>query len=175
MRRLSLDPFGHVTLSREGERLVADSHVKPFFPRPPLHVHARQSERFEVARGQLRLTVNRAELQLGPGDAVTVPAGTPHTFAVEGANPVALKATFEPAGRLEEFFEGLYRLVRDGHIDAAGRPRSRAVAPWALQHLDDFRLARVPARLQRAALAAIAGLPGAGFEREPTASSCAPP
>ena len=153
--RLALDPFGHVTLRRDGGALVTDSRLATGFPRPPLHVHPGQSERFEVREGRLRLTVGSEDLLLGAGDAVTVPAGMAHTFAVHGDRPVGLRATFEPAGELERFFVGLHRLAREGHIDAMGRPRSRAVAAFALTHHDEFRLARVPARLQRLALRAL--------------------
>jgi mannose-6-phosphate isomerase-like protein (cupin superfamily) len=153
--RLALDAFGHVTLARRGDALITDSLLAPTFPRPPLHVHPGQSERFEVRTGRLRLTVGARELLLGEGDAVTVPAGTPHTFAVDGGAPVELRATFEPAGDLERFFVGIHRLAREGHIDARGRPRSRAVARVALAHLAEFRLARVPAGLQRLALRAL--------------------
>ena len=150
--RLALEPFGHVTLRRDGGALVTESRLATSFPRPPLHVHPGQSERFEVRSGRLRLTVGSAHLVLAAGDAVTVPAGTPHTFAVDGGDPVELRATFDPGDRLEAFFQGLHRLARDGHIDARGRPRSLAVARFAGEHLDVFRLARAPARLQRAAL-----------------------
>jgi NADPH:quinone reductase-like Zn-dependent oxidoreductase len=116
----------------------------------------RRSERFEATGGRLRLTVGREELVPAIGDAVTVPKGTPPTFAVEGAEPVGLVATFDPAGAMEAFFAELHRLVRDGHIDARGRPRSLAVAPFALSHLDEFRPACAPGRLQRGVLATLA-------------------
>jgi mannose-6-phosphate isomerase-like protein (cupin superfamily) len=153
--RLALDPFGDVTLRRDGAALVTESRLAVSFPRPPLHVHPGQSESFEVREGRLRLTVDGDDLVLAPGDRHTVHAGTPHTFAVEGAEPVRLLATFHPAGQLERFFAGLHRLAERGHIDARGRPRSLAVAPFALAHLDEFRLARVPAWLQAAALTAL--------------------
>ena len=160
--RLAHDTFGHVTLARDGDALVTDSLLDPSFPRPPLHVHPGQSERFEVRSGRLRLTVGSAHLVLGAGDAVTVPAGTPHTFAVDGGGPVELRATFDPAGRLESFFHGLHRLAREGHIDARGRPRSLAVARFAAEHLDVFLLARAPARVQRLALSVLTGAARAG-------------
>ena len=153
--RLDHAAFGHVTLARRGESLITDSVLAAAFPRPPLHVHPGQSEHFEVRGGRLRLTVGGTDTVLRTGDELTVPAGTPHTFAVEGAEPVRLLATFHPAGQLERFFAGLHRLAERGHIDARGRPRSLAVAPFALAHLDEFRLARVPAWLQSAALAAL--------------------
>jgi len=153
--RLVHDAFGHVTLARQGDALVTDSHISPGFPRPPLHVHPGQSERFEVHAGRLRLTVGSERLLLGEGDALTVPAGTPHTFEVAGGEPVRLRATFSPAGQLESFFVGLHRLAERGHIDAKGRPRSRKVAAFALAHLDEFRLARAPAWLQRLTLRAL--------------------
>jgi len=160
--RLDHAAFGHVTLARQGEALITDSQLASAFPRPPLHVHPGQSESFEVREGRLRLTVGADDLVLGAGDRHTVPAGTPHTFAVEGAEPVRLLATFHPAGQLERFFAGLHRLADRGHIDARGRPRSLEVAPFALAHLDEFRLARVPAWLQAAALRALVRVSGHG-------------
>ena len=156
--RFDHDAFGTVTLSRAGDRLVTESVLAPGFPRPPLHVHPGQAERFEVRSGRLRLTVGRARVMLAAGDALTVPAGTPHTFVVVGGEEVSLRAEFAPAGELERFFGGLWRLARDGHIDARGRPRSLAVAPFALAHLGEFRLAWAPARVQRWLLRGLAGV-----------------
>jgi quercetin dioxygenase-like cupin family protein len=52
----------------------------PGYQAPP-HVHDRGDEAFCVLRGRLRVLVGEDWVELGPGDHVTVPAGTTHTFA----------------------------------------------------------------------------------------------
>ena len=42
------------------------------------HVHERQTERFEVIEGSLRLDMGGVAHHLGPGDTMTVPPGTRH-------------------------------------------------------------------------------------------------
>jgi uncharacterized protein YndB with AHSA1/START domain len=77
------------------------------------HVHTRQSERFEVIEGALRLVIDGREHVLGPGETMEIPAGTPHRQLPgdEGAGRVRVQV--RPAGRTMDFLALL-----------AGYPRS---------------------------------------------------
>jgi quercetin dioxygenase-like cupin family protein len=48
----------------------------------PMHVHRHDSEVFLVLEGTLRLLVDGAEHEAGPGSAAVLPAGRPHGFVV---------------------------------------------------------------------------------------------
>jgi mannose-6-phosphate isomerase-like protein (cupin superfamily) len=47
----------------------------------PPHVHLASDEAFCVVRGRLEVLVGDERRIIGPGEHVTVPAGTAHTFA----------------------------------------------------------------------------------------------
>jgi uncharacterized protein YndB with AHSA1/START domain len=69
------------------------------------HVHTRQSERFEVIEGTLRLVVDGREHLLGPGETMEIPAGTPHRQLAGGEGQGRVRITVRPAGRTLEFIE----------------------------------------------------------------------
>jgi mannose-6-phosphate isomerase-like protein (cupin superfamily) len=63
----------------------------------PLHVHRSGDEGFVVVRGRLDVVVGPDRLRLEPGEFVVVPAGTPHTFATVGDEPVSVAVAMTPA------------------------------------------------------------------------------
>ena len=76
---------------------VADQYLKVARVRGELvwHAHEGEDELFLVLRGSMRIQMEDAEVELGPGDAFVVPAGVRH-------NPVADEecwlALVEPVG-----------------------------------------------------------------------------
>src|SRR4051812_23693018 len=59
----------------------------------PIHVHHRSDEAFCVLRGRLEVLVGDERRIIGPGEQITVPAGSAHTFATvdpEGADIFAV-------------------------------------------------------------------------------------
>jgi quercetin dioxygenase-like cupin family protein len=54
---------------------------------PPLHVHEREDELFLIVDGQYRVCVDGEWSEAGPGSAVFLPRGVPHTFHVVGDRP----------------------------------------------------------------------------------------
>ena len=158
-----------------GHLLSTVSVLRPGFPRPPLHVHPHQSERFAVRRGRLEVVHGGRAVLLGPGDALEVAPGVPHTFAV-AEEEVEVQVDFAPAGEMEGFLVGLWRL-------AGALPSLRGVrglAALALAHPAEFRLARLPTRAQRALFAALAprqgcGKPHGGLRDHPRADAGHPP
>ncbi len=59
----------------------------------PAHVHHRSDEAFCVLRGRLEVLVGDERRIIGPGEHLTVPAGTTHTFATvdpDGADVLAV-------------------------------------------------------------------------------------
>ena len=73
---------------------------------PPMHLHPRQEERFEVLEGSMRTNIGNEERVYEVGEVFEVPAGTPHQMAAEG--PTRTRWEVRPALRTAEFFERLY-------------------------------------------------------------------
>ncbi len=80
------------------------------------HLHAIQSEHFEVIEGTLRLVVDGREHVLGPGETMEIPAGTPHRQLAGDEGSGRVRVTVRPAARTLEFLELL-----------AGYPRLRSL------------------------------------------------
>lgn len=81
------------------------------------HVHPLQEERFAVRSGILTIVVDGAERRLGPGESISIPAGTPHEW--RNADPIEMVAIveFHPALNAEECFESGFGLAQDGKVD----------------------------------------------------------
>src|SRR3954464_3409783 len=84
--------FRQTTRETGGEAVGGETHPppKPLLhrplpppprrPAPPAPAPAAQEERFQVLRGSVGFKVGRRKLVAGPGQRVTVPAGTAHKF-----------------------------------------------------------------------------------------------
>ena len=120
----------------DGELLRVETVNPPSSVVEPLHVHPHQESRAEVVSGTLRFVVDGRERRLGPGEAITIPAGTPHHFANDGAEDAVAIQEFRPAMRTAEFFETYFgipaslSLARPGFLrgDPAGQPPVAAAA-----------------------------------------------
>src|SRR4051794_35244243 len=106
------------------------------------HVHSRQSERLEVIEGALQVNDRR----LGPGEAIEVPPGAPHTQNPAGPRSGRGRITHRPAGRTGAFLERLAAL----DVNRFGSPRPRAAAEFLRDFGDEGHALRPPLRVQRA-------------------------
>ena len=156
-RRIESPPTGQVieflTTAQEsgGDLLRLRVTVAPG-GRVPSHVHPEQEERFEVVSGNPTFKADGRSWEAGPGELVTVPAGTAHLFRNETGEDIEMVAELRPALRSEEVFDELYRLAREGRtkgkIGAPGpRDTARLIAEYEREF---FYLAAVPVRLQKA-------------------------
>ena len=73
---------------------------------PPLHLHPRQAERFEILEGRMRTIIDGQERLYEAGETFEVPAGTPHQMGTD--QPTRVRWGVRPALRTAEFFERLY-------------------------------------------------------------------
>jgi hypothetical protein len=62
------------------------------------------------------------------GDEVIVPAGTSHRFANAGDRPARVRVEVRPALRMEELFETVAALAREGRTFPSGMPRPLELA-----------------------------------------------
>lgn len=88
--------------SRGGMFIVEHTDVKK--GGPPRHLHHDQDEWFYVVKGDYLVEVGGERFTLGPGDSVMGPTKIPHAWAFIGEGTGRLIITFQPAGKMEEFF-----------------------------------------------------------------------
>ena len=104
------------TADTRGEMFEAINVVGPGFAGPPLHIHPSAEESYAVVSGTLDVCVGGEWRKLGPGESVTVPAGTPHTLKNESGAEVKLVNVHKPAQQFERFFRRLHSLACSGRV-----------------------------------------------------------
>ena len=94
---------------------------------PPLHTHAREDETFYVLDGEVTFQRGHERIDARAGDAVFMPRGVQHGFAVRTATARLLQA-FSPGG-LEEAFRALSEPAAAEELPPApeGPPPAEAV------------------------------------------------
>lgn len=111
-----LDRYPLRSADTEGAAWLMD-HEAAAGTGPPMHVHTHEDEVCYVVDGELLSSIGGEERRLGPGMAVWLPRGVPHTFTV--LSPRARYLTFGLPGGFDQFF-------RD-----AGEPAEDEVIPPA--------------------------------------------
>lgn len=71
---------------------------------PALHFHYSQDEIWYVLEGEFLIKVGDQLYHAKVGDTVFGPRGIPHSFAKTNEGNAKLLMTFQPAGKMEEFF-----------------------------------------------------------------------
>ena len=143
------------TTSREtgGQAVVFETFVQPNGFVAAAHVHPSQEERFEILRGSVGFKIGRNKLVAGPGQRLTVPAGTAHKFWNAGDEEAHFVCEVRPALQFESLLETMFALAGDGKTNRKGMPNPLRLAVIAKAHFDDVRLPFPPAWMQRAGLA----------------------
>ena len=88
------------------ERLEMEASYSGEGGMPPMHLHPRQVERFEVLEGRMETVIGGASRAYETGSRFEVPAGTPHQMRADG--PARMRWEVMPALRTAEFFERMY-------------------------------------------------------------------
>jgi quercetin dioxygenase-like cupin family protein len=138
-----------------GELLRLESFNPPTGIDEPTHVHPHQESFTQVLTGTLRFRVAGVVHELGPGDTLTIPAGTPHGFGNHGAETAHWVQEFRPALRIAEFFEWLFELGARGDLDEHGMPGLLQLAVGVPAFGDEIRATRPPWPVQRALCAVL--------------------
>jgi mannose-6-phosphate isomerase-like protein (cupin superfamily) len=136
-----------------GEAVVIEAFVKPDGAVAATHVHPYQEERFEVLKGSVGFRLGRKKLVAGPGQRLTVPAGTPHKFWNAGDDVAHFVCEIRPALQFEQLIETMFALAADGKTNRKGMPNPLRLAVIARAHFEDVRLPFPPAWMQRTGLA----------------------
>jgi mannose-6-phosphate isomerase-like protein (cupin superfamily) len=165
--------------SREtgGQAVVIETIVQPNGFVAAAHVHPSQEERFEILRGSVGFKVGGKKLVAGPGQRLTVPAGTPHKFWNAGDEEAHFICEVRPALQFESLIETMFALAGDGKTNRKGMPNPLRLAVIANAHFDTVRLPFPPAVLQKAGLvlgAPLGRLLGYGATYVPAEPEAAP-
>jgi len=141
--------------SREtgGQAVVFETFVQPNGFVAAAHVHPSQEERFEILRGSVGFKIGRNKLVAGPGQRLTVPAGTAHKFWNAGDEEAHFVCEVRPALQFESLLETMFALAGDGKTNRKGMPNPLRLAVIANAHFDTVQLPFPPAILQRIGLA----------------------
>ena len=76
---------------------------------PPLHIHHREDETFQVLEGEYEFMVDGKTILARPGTTLFAPRGVAHTYRYLGKTPGRLMCVITPAG-FEGFFEEINAL-----------------------------------------------------------------
>ena len=126
---------------------------------PPSHYHPTQDEHFEVISGSIRARVGEDQRDLGPGETLDIPRGTPHQMWNPHAEPARVRWETRPRGRTERWFTAIDSLYRQGRVGSNGTPGPLAYGALLTEYDDVFRLAARPEPVVRGAIALL-GLAG---------------
>jgi quercetin dioxygenase-like cupin family protein len=118
--------------------------------REPLHVHPKQESAAEVSSGALVFEIEGSQRRVGPGEAVTIPAGAPHRFWADGDEDAHAIQTFRPALDIASFFETFAALAAEGKLSDKGMPGPLQLAAMIPVFGCEIRPVRPPWPIQRA-------------------------
>jgi len=140
--------------SREtgGQAVVVETFVQPNGFVAAAHVHPSQEERFEILRGSVGFKIGRKKLVAGPGQRLTVPAGTPHKFWNAGDDEAHFVCEVRPALQFESLLETMFALAVNGKTNRKGMPNPLRLAVIANAHFDTVQLPFPPALVQKVGL-----------------------
>ena len=139
------------TADTNGELLEAINVLAPGFEGPPLHMHPHAEESYHVLDGQLDVCVGGEWRTLGPGESVSVSAGTPHTLKNAHPAEVRLQNIHRPALAFERFFRRMHALVASDQLTLPPKSfRSLVlISMLFVEHENEIKSAQPPHGLMR--------------------------
>ncbi len=140
-----------------GELLAFDLGLRAGGAVPVVHVHPRQTERFEVVAGRVRFRLGWRTLLARPGDVVEVAPGVVHGFANAGGGDAQLRIEVRPALAMERMLAEVVALADAGRLSRRGLPRRLGdLASLACRYEREAHAPLLGAGLQRLLLAPFA-------------------
>lgn len=138
---LKLTPKERLTITTSaadsgGELLAMEARYGPGGSPPPEHYHPSQEELFTGVTGTVTARIAGVERSIGPGETVTIPAGTSHAFWNPGTEPATLRWEVRPALGTEQMFE---------ELSSAGTTLAQALV--ISRYKQEFRLSNAPQRM----------------------------
>jgi quercetin dioxygenase-like cupin family protein len=133
----------------DGQLARIESWNPPTHEDEPTHLHPGQESRTEVLAGALRFVIDGQEREVGPGEVLVIPAGTPHMFGNHSGEETHSIHEFRPALRILEFFEYFFDLAARGQLNQRGMPSLLQLAVSAPTFADEIRVTSPPWPAQR--------------------------
>jgi quercetin dioxygenase-like cupin family protein len=124
--------------TREGENLIVEIRAQPGGDVPP-HLHPSLEEHWTVLEGRVRFKVDGRKVEAGPGDELTAPPGSRHSFKNVGDGEAHMRVEVRPAMELQEFLEEAAELARAGKYTRRGVPRGPGAALELAEFADRYR------------------------------------
>ena len=140
--------FLHTTEETNGEFLYIEVALPPLGKGPPLHVHDKFEEEFEVISGTLTITVEKEEKELTAGQKLLAPVRIKHTFTNKHDEPVVFRVKLTPGLFFEESARIHYGLMADGLTNDKGEPTKLAHTALILS-MQNTLVAGLPIGMQR--------------------------
>jgi quercetin dioxygenase-like cupin family protein len=89
----------------DGARVVIEREMPPNTGRGAPHYHLDFAQKFEVLEGSAKVRVDGDELDLGSGESVEIPVGTPHQDPWnDGLDESTVRLTIAPVPRFVEMY-----------------------------------------------------------------------
>ena len=110
-----------------GKRSVVEMHLEAGWSGPPLHAHETVEHTWYIVDGAVTLTVGDDVRTYGKGDALTVPAGTPHGFSTATTDGAVVLEVDTPA------LDGYFRDLAEA-FPAGGPPDPAVIAEIMGRH-----------------------------------------
>jgi mannose-6-phosphate isomerase-like protein (cupin superfamily) len=142
---LRLTPSETVTIRSVSDDLLdVEGSWGPGGRPPPAHFHPEQEEHFEVLAGTLTAKVDGEERDLERGETLDIQRRTPHQIWNRGEVEARAIWQTRPAGRTQDWFRSIDRLIREGRVGKNGMPGPLAFGVYLTEYRDVFRLASPP-------------------------------
>jgi mannose-6-phosphate isomerase-like protein (cupin superfamily) len=113
------------------DELLIESTWEPGGSPPPAHLHPAQDERFELREGHVTAIVDGVEHQIGPGETLEIPRGTPHKMWNARSAPATVIWRTRPGGRTADWFRTVDRLTAGATRSPAPEEFMQALAEYA--------------------------------------------
>jgi quercetin dioxygenase-like cupin family protein len=138
------------TAESSGRELVADLYVRAAGPGVPRHIHPTVAENVTVIRGKVcAWSPGEGERILGPGETLSIPPNTAHSWRPVGDEEVRMLVSCRPGARFEEMWRQFMGLLQDGKAGPRG-PGFLQMMMLANEYSDVMALDGPPLLLQRA-------------------------
>ena len=141
--------FHQTAASTGGALLEMEVTYRPNSERPPAHYHPGQEEHFKVLGGAMSTWIDGEERVYLPGQAFTVPAGTPHAMHNDSKAEGRIVWEVRPALNTEAFFETMWGLAEHGMTNSDGVPSLLQIAVLFRAYNREFRLLKPSYLVQR--------------------------
>jgi len=96
----------------------------------PRHINRDQDEWIYVVDGEVELEIGKKRFRLGTRESMLIPRNIEHAWATVSA-PAKIINTYQPAGKIEDFFQALAKFkdlpTREQAMRKATRPTDRRI------------------------------------------------